>query len=585
MAPPLTDKQKEVVDDRRGLFVVKACPGSGKTLTVAARLNRLLARWRSPHAGIAAMSFTNTAWQEVERYLVDDYGIAVPLGYPHFLGTIDSFINRFIFLPFGHKVLGCSGRPELTGPPHNDDEPIGRWLYWRNAECNQYGCRLNDFSYDKNGELIHLSSRSHFNACQSNHEPCSRLKGRFNVEGYATQSDANYFALELLDQSRELASALSHRFPVIIIDEAQDSSSIQMRILEMLISAGVKEVMLVGDPYQAIFEWRQAEPKLFENKFIEWRDNCVWLSENWRSTQSICDFACRLANAQDRIVARNQEVAVYNHTPLLYGYRDESELPSLLQAFRKHCGGLGIGERDISILTRRGDFINSIVPGMVPISGLAPWRNDDPITRQVAHAKYLFDRGDFRHALGKLEVAAYRHLTGSPSHRREDVMAFARARGLGKWRGQLYRLLCELPECSGIISAWLPAANAVLSRSSMLKGCSLQIKQNRRPHVYSGIRFDEVFAPPAAKSEITTTAVGTVHSVKGRSLDAVFVALKSKGATGGNYVNLVGSSLLENEELRIIYVAVTRARKALALAVPQASHDRWKSILWPTNSK
>ena len=66
---------------------------------------------------------------------------------------------------------------------------------------------------------------------------------------------------------------MARRFPIIVIDEAQDSSRIQIRIIDTLIRAGVTEVMLAGDPYQAIYEWRQAEPQLFEDKFSEWEDN------------------------------------------------------------------------------------------------------------------------------------------------------------------------------------------------------------------------------------------------------------------------------------------------------------------------
>ena len=78
-----------------------------------------------------------------------------------------------------------------------------------------------------------------------------------------------------------------------------------------------QEVMLVGDPYQAIYEWRQAEPRLFEDKFNDWQENSFRLSENWRSTQSICDVASKLANAAEITTARNPEVAHYDHAPLL----------------------------------------------------------------------------------------------------------------------------------------------------------------------------------------------------------------------------------------------------------------------------
>lgn len=580
MPPQLTDKQKEVVNDKHGLFVVKACPGSGKTLTVAARLNRLLRSWRADHAGIAALSFTNTAWQEIERYLANDFGLSTPLEYPHFLGTIDSFINRFILLPFGHKVMGCSERPQLTGPPHDDHEAIGRWLYWQHAECNRSKCKLNEFSYDENGALINLAPRSHFANCLSNHEPCSRLKRQFNAAGYATQADSNYFSLKLLETLPTISSALAGRFPVLMIDEAQDCSTTQMRIIEHLIDAGVKEVMLVGDPYQAIYQWRQAEPQLFVDKYDQWHDNCVWLSENWRSTQSICDVACRLAGSSDRITAMNSAIASYDHQPLLYGYEDDSNLPGLLEAFRNHCADRGIDRESVSVLTRSREFINAVLPGSVVEYKLVPWRDDDTITRQVAYARFLFDHGDFRNALGCIEAAAYRHNTGQPSYDRRAIAKYARERGIARWRGDLFRLLSELPEASGVISGWLPNANEVVAGNGLFPNCTLAIKRDRRPHNYSQVTFEEVFAPPEESLESDVMPSGTIHSVKGRSLDAVFLVLKSKGAAGRKYVNLRGSDLLQEEELRIVYVAATRARKALAIAVPRADLDQWREFLF-----
>jgi DNA helicase II / ATP-dependent DNA helicase PcrA len=411
------------------------------------------------------------------------------------------------------------------------------------------------------------------------------LKSTFTQAGYATQADANYFALKLLEQSPDLAASLARRFPILIIDEAQDSSSIQMRILDHLIRAGVKEVMLVGDPYQAIYEWRQAEPRLFENKFNDWQENSVRLSENWRSTQSICDVASRLATAAEFTTARNPAVAPYDHAPLLYGYSNDTELPGLVQIFRDHCAGRGINDTGVSVLTRSREFINAIVPGTEPISELIPWRDDDTMTRHVAYAKFLFDRGDFRGALRRLEVASYTHLTGKLRHRREDVMEYARSRGLANWRGPLFRLLSELPEAIGTIAAWLPTANHAVANNSVFKDCNFQIKRDKRPHIYSAVQFEEIFALPRTETESEVATMGTVHSVKGRSLDAVFVALKSRGAAGSNYTNLLGSDLLQSEELRIVYVAVTRAKRALALAVPQASLPQWQGFLWPpTNS-
>ncbi len=580
MLRQLTNEQKTVAFEKSGLFVVKACPGSGKTLIVAARVHKLLSEWRHPHAGVAAISFTNVAWREIQDYLVSDLGVPVPLRYPHFLGTIDSFINQFIFLPFGHRVMNCDSRPELRGPPHNDLEPIDSWMYWNNGECKRNGCKLNDFSYGEDGSLIHLAPKSHFNRCENGHSRCSDLKRRFTKVGYATQADANYFGMRVLVEYPEVAKSLARRFPVIIVDEAQDTSRIQMRILDALINAGVGEVMLVGDPDQAIYEWRQAKPRLFEEKFDAWRDNCTRLTENWRSTQSICDLACRLACSPDPMAARNEDLVAFDHEPQLYGYDSDTDLPSVLEDFRKHCNGLFIEPSSVSVLTRSKRFVNSIIPGAVPENRPFPSPEDDALTRQVAHAKYIFDQGDFKKSMKMLERAVYRHLTHDPPCSRDDVTRYIESWGLGNWKGELFRLLSMLPESKGRLSDWISPASSAIAQSSMLASGALAIKRDRGQNRYSEWTFGDVFTGPADPEETQNVIEGTVHSAKGRSLDAVFLVLKSK-ATGPQYVNLLGRDLTDQEELRIVYVAVTRARKALGIAVPNSALARWREFLFP----
>ena len=118
MFDTLSETQREVVFEKEGKFVVRACPASRKTYSVAARLANRMSNWPLKNQGIAAISFTNAAWQEIERQVTTHFKIEKPIPYPHFLGTIDSFVNRFIFLPFGHLVMGCRNRPVLVGEHH-----------------------------------------------------------------------------------------------------------------------------------------------------------------------------------------------------------------------------------------------------------------------------------------------------------------------------------------------------------------------------------------------------------------------------------------------------------------------------------
>ena len=73
--------------------------------------------------------------------------------------------------------------------------------------------------------------------------------------------------------------------------------------------------------------------------------------------------------------------------------------------------------------------------------------------------------------------------------------------------------------------------------------------------------------------------LGTVHSVKGETFDAVLLLLKQKGAFGSFYRTLLinGVKTDSNEELRIVYVATTRPRKLLVIAVPQSEKAAWEA--------
>jgi DNA helicase II / ATP-dependent DNA helicase PcrA len=578
MTRELTDQQKEIVFGKSGLFVVRACPGSGKTFTVASRLARFLSEWRHAHQGIAAISFTNIAWEEISGYLQEEFGVKTPLSHPHFLGTIDSFINKYIFLPLGHVVMGTDSRPELKGPPHDNSEPIGNWLWWGNEypECNQSLCKLNDFSYDEHGNLMNQSPRSHFKNCRSSHIRCNKLKEKFNQLGYATQSDANYFALKVLKDYPCVVKALATRFPVFMVDEAQDTSSIQMKIFDILIENGVREMMLVGDPDQAIYEWRNAEPILFNKKFDLWKENSVELKENWRSTQSICDFACRISSSNAPMMAKNKELADFEIVPDFWSYSRDEDLPDLLSRFIDECKKHAIEESGINVLTRGKEFLNSIVPGSVQKGGLIPWKDD--FSKEVARSTFLLNRGKFRDAFRILEREMCKLMAKKPLCRAKDLDAVVEKVGFVKWRGKLFQFLNSLPITNCILSQWILEANFKIGTNNFVSELvpELSIKHNSGPHRHSELTFSELFATPDVIQEGLNCSIGTVHSAKGKTLDAVLLVLKKRAGRDKDYTNLFNCDILQNEELRVLYVAITRARKILVLAVPDDCITSWK---------
>ena len=113
MSDTFTDSQIEAlraIEENR-ITVVSAGPGSGKTRVFVEAFRRQLDRWTFTGAGIAALSFTNVAHEVISQRLG-----GTPAG-PHFVGTLDSFLWRFVVRPFGHLAGLTEEGPTLIPSP------------------------------------------------------------------------------------------------------------------------------------------------------------------------------------------------------------------------------------------------------------------------------------------------------------------------------------------------------------------------------------------------------------------------------------------------------------------------------------
>ena len=93
----ISDEQRRAIVSDARLTLVRACPGSGKTRAFAARFAWEVATAQDRRAGVAAISFTNVAQEEVRRRV---RALQIADGYPHLVGTIDAFLLRFVVRRF-----------------------------------------------------------------------------------------------------------------------------------------------------------------------------------------------------------------------------------------------------------------------------------------------------------------------------------------------------------------------------------------------------------------------------------------------------------------------------------------------------
>jgi superfamily I DNA/RNA helicase len=562
----LSEKQRDIVFEKTGKFVVRACPGSGKTYSVAARFADQIENWEYKYRGIASISFTNVAWQEVESTLNEVFNVYTPVRYPHFLGTIDSFINRHIFLPYGHLILGCDKRPTLVGPPH------GNW------SGDSFSASFFDkISIDINGNFYALNPRAMPRNWESNNYIIS-FKKRFLKAGYATQSDANYFSLKILQEHPSLAKSLALRFPKLIIDEAQDTSRIQLNIIELLIENGLANVMMVGDYDQAIYEWNEAKPELLNQKFTEWKDNSLKLNENRRSSQKICDFTYNISSLDKPSIAINEEIKNSPIDPLIIRY-EQSSLQDTITYFLEMCKGhdIAIDKNNVAILSRSKTLVKEILGAKIILPNELPWQVDKSYVKEIAYGKYLMDNSEFNKGFKYLEKGLYKALYGPNYCSEEDLKDWIRRIGIVNLRTNIYSTYKILPSTSNTtISNWILNASSKLRENN--PKIDLSIKQNK-----GNKTFDDLFKGDKELDRNLPFQLGTVHSVKGETFEAVLLFLKQKGI-GKHYRTMLrkGYTTEDHEELRIVYVGITRPRKLLVMAVPdQKNFEAWNQRMFP----
>ena len=560
----LSEAQRRVVFEKEGKFVVRACPGSGKTYSVAARLADRMSKWPLNYQGIAAISFTNAAWQEIERQVTTHFNIAKPIPYPHFLGTIDSFVNRFIFLPFGHLIMGCSDRPVLVGEPH------GTWSGKGFADS-----LFTNLTYDINGNIYPINKRAMPPKWEKNRYIIPS-KRRLKKAGYANQDDANYFAMKALETYPNVAKAIIHRFPSFMVDEAQDTSEIQIRIIDLLIDNGLENIMLVGDPDQAIFEWHGAKPQLFIEKFNAWKENSILLNENRRSSQNICDCTCRLSSLEGTSTAINEDVKECTFIPIVRTY-DIDNTDDLLEDFRNLCSvfNIDITPENAAIIFRSNNLFNAIT-GIKEIGfNNSPWEAECSYAKDFARGKYLFCHGDFRSGFRLLEKAIIKGLSGSRYCSKIELERIVELNGFVKFRIEVYELLAMLPDTNCTMGEWISGANKIFKENSI--EIDLKIKKSK-----GYLTFDQLFGLENKSITESDCRIGTIHSIKGETFEAVLVILKTKGI-GSLYKTMLKNNIQisDEEELRIVYVGITRPRRLLVLAVPDEENKAaWAARLF-----
>ncbi len=379
--------------------------------------------------------------------------------------------------------------------------------------------------------------------------------------GAYTHDLGRYWAYRTLKEQPKLLTALSRRYPHIVIDEAQDIGSVHEAILELLIGAG-SCVTLIGDPNQGIYEFAGANGK-FLNEYHERAgvQQCS-LKKNFRSAPSIVDLANGLCGRDDVAVRAAPDTP---HGAFFTGYKGDQHT-QLISSFQGAISAAGADIKRSAILCRAKKLAGTLRGDQAQAG--------QGLVKLFAAAAILRDRRkDFLKAFRLVAVAVVALLDSAPHGLVSQITQTSNKLDDRELRKAIWAFTRDT--ATGLPSASLAADTqwhaALLARIKVLL-VNLDTKFGLKPVVNLGNKLSKRALPSApltsaadlADRDTTGLRIDTVHKAKGESLDAVMYITTKEHA----------QALLEGVETelgRIGYVAATRARDLLWVAVPHNS--------------
>ncbi len=229
---------------------VQACPGSGKTTIVGAKLLILERKLRSSKSGVCVLTHTNVARNEIiSRIQSHPSGFRLTQ-HPNFIGTIQEFINRYLAAPY-LRSIGMN-------PVRIDDEACAALV----SSQISYGTRV--FLDNKRASIFELKLHHETGTLQfpffkkesrsDSYKDLSRVFRERIARGYFCYSEMYYFAKKCIQENSEIVNALRKRFSYVLVDEMQDTQKYQDDIINKLFCCDDVKIQRLGDPDQAIFD-------------------------------------------------------------------------------------------------------------------------------------------------------------------------------------------------------------------------------------------------------------------------------------------------------------------------------------------
>jgi len=601
----LNERQSEAVLATEGPLLVLAGAGTGKTRVITYRVAHLIERGVPPGA-ILAVTFTNKAAGVMQERIQDLLRASGLASFDLWVSTFHSFCARLLRREARHL-----GLPRDFAIYDDDDQTaaVKRALLQLGLSAEDYPPRSMraQISHAKNHDVtpdeLEAQGREFRDPGREDAGRIFRVYNEILRNAAALDfDDLLVRAVDLLRGNPDVRARWSGRFQYILVDEFQDTNRAQEELVRLL-AGDRKNVCVVGDEDQSIYGWRGARAgnlKRFAEDFPGAR--LIRLEENYRSTQAILDAAAAVVKNNSDRLGKTLRATLSGGAPLRY-----FEAPDSMAEAEFVCEELAAAVRK-----------DSAARLAVLYRTTAQSRSFEEVLRRlgiryrVVGGFSFYERAEVRNALAYVrlishpedDVALARVLNVPPRGIGATTLAAleARARQTGeslwdtiragsvstgkKIAGALnsFRELIELLQdlCRDLPPAAL--IECVLDRTGLLNWVEQQdnLENTSRAEnlrelsnamsdaAQQGQTLEQVLDQAALASdadqyeEDVPVSLMTLHSAKGLEFDAVYLAGLEEGVLP--HSRSIDTPAAIEEERRLFYVGMTRAKKTLVLS-------------------
>ena len=600
----LNEAQLEAVKSKDGPILVIAGAGSGKTKTLTYRVARLIEDGIKPE-NILLLTFTKKAAAEMlsRATIVLDNRCEKVAG-----GTFHSFAN--IILRKYSKLLGLKNNFTIMDKADCEDvinHIVGQLFPKKEKRFPKKSTLLDIYSKSINKvtptKQIIADEFPQFAHCEDKiievHKAYVAYKRENSVLDY---DDLLLYIKLLLENNDGLRKRLSNEYKYIMVDEYQDTNTLQADVIRLLASEH-NNIMAVGDDAQSIYSFRGANfrnildfPKLFENTKI------IKLEQNYRSTQNILKLTNEIiSKAKEKYTKNLFSNIVSPQVPALICAKDtQMEADFICQRILELLDE-DISLSDICVLTRNARMSYNLEIELskraIPFQkfGGPKFMETAHIKDVVAHLRVILNPDDVI-SLTRILLL----LKGVGASTVNNIMPIIKGdlnpdiKLLPSNKSQsltpLFNTLGQLRDYSTtkkpeeIVSAIINYYRPILKD----KYDDFSKREKDLDHFeylstqYSNLEdfiSDLALEPPDASvegmykknSDDEALTISTIHSAKGLEWDSVFII----GAVDGRFPSAYSFNSEEemDEELRLMYVATTRAKNNLYITYPVDMYD------------